>query len=210
MCVGSLTALPFVHTRPLCSHMCVACVRHALTLCLWSQAIETDLFEYTISYIKWSYAILEHYAELHLPSKVAVATMTVLRDLIGLAILRMIVTYMQAYRRTTFKEWKATTTERVFRLLKHNVGAVQRELQKEEDKMEASLTEELKDRNRKRTLVLPKKGRTSKSLLADLNKRGKVENKKWQDGLVSGAVYCGEQVSGSRKHGVNKGPTDMA
>ena len=59
--------------------------------------------------------------------------------------------------------------------------------------MESDLTRELKDAKRKRTLALPKKGRTSKSLLADLKKRGAKENKKWEEGLVSGAVYCGEE-----------------
>jgi hypothetical protein len=104
--------------------------------------------------------------------------MTCFRDLVGLAILRMIYTYLQSYRRTTFKEWKVTTTDRVFRLLKANLSVVRAELQKEEDKMEKSLTEELKDAKRKRTIVLPRKGRAAKTLMADFAKRGKAENKK--------------------------------
>jgi len=59
--------------------------------------------------------------------------------------------------------------------------------------MEEDLTRELKDAKRKRTLALPKKGRTSKALTTELKKRGAKENKKWEEGLVSGAVYCGEE-----------------
>jgi glutamate/tyrosine decarboxylase-like PLP-dependent enzyme len=105
----------------------------------------------------------------------------------------MIVTYFQAVRRTTFTEWSDSMVDRTFRFLKKNVPMVQQELQKEEDKMEESLTHDLKDAKRTRTMIIPKKGRTAKALLADLNKRGKVENQKWEKGLVSGAVYCGEK-----------------
>ncbi|GMI36369.1 hypothetical protein TeGR_g2285 [Tetraparma gracilis] len=167
--------------------------RFVTVMYLPSYAIEHDLFDYTISALQSFYTTLEFYTSLHLPAKLSSALMTCFRDLVGLAILRMIYTYLQSYRRTTFKEWKVTTTDRVFRLLKANLSVVRAELQKEEDKMEKSLTEELKDAKRKRTIVLPRKGRAAKTLMADFAKRGKAENKKWEDGLVSGAVYCGEK-----------------
>jgi hypothetical protein len=154
--------------------------------------VHHDLFDYTVFGLKWCYDVLQFYSDLHLPTNLSNALSVCFRDMVGLAIIRMIVQYLQAFRRTSFSELKASTISSIF-LFSKNFSIVQKELQKEEDKMEEDLTRELKDPKRKRTLALPKKGRTSKSLLADLKKRGAKENKKWEEGLVSGAVYCGEE-----------------
>mmetsp|Transcript_13248 Transcript_13248/g.27031 ORF Transcript_13248/g.27031 Transcript_13248/m.27031 type:complete len:651 (+) Transcript_13248:19-1971(+) len=154
--------------------------------------VKHDLFDYTVTGLKWCYDVLQTYSDLHLPTNLSRALSVCFRDMVGLAIIRMLVTYLQSIRRTSIKEIKADTISSIFSFSK-NFSIVQKELQKEEDKMEESLTEELKDANRKRTLALPKKGRTSKGLLTELKKRGAKENKKWEEGLVSGAVYCGEE-----------------
>ena len=101
--------------------------------------------------------------------------------------------YFQSFRRASLSELRRSLIASAFQFGKRNIPRVAAELQKEEDKMEVSLETSLKDQSRTRTLALPKKGRTSRSLLLDLKKRGATENKKWEDGLVSGAVYCGEK-----------------
>ena len=200
--------------------------------------IHHDLFDYTVMFLKWCYEVLQFYSDLHLPASLSRALSVCFRDMVGLAIIRMIVQYLQACRRTSFKELKAGETflrdgrsspsgmivvqiyltpspllsppnqppEAISSIIRFskNFSVVQKELQKEEDKLESDLTRELKDAKRKRTLALPKKGRTSKSLLADLKKRGAKENKKWEEGLVSGAVYCGEEEV--REGGLNDEP----
>jgi len=93
--------------------------------------VEHDLFDYTVSALKWSYEILATYSDLHLPSNLSRACMTCFRDLVGLAIIRMIVSYFQAARRTSFKELKADAIASIFDFAK-NFSVVKKELQKEE------------------------------------------------------------------------------
>ncbi|GMH64415.1 hypothetical protein TrST_g2494 [Triparma strigata] len=180
-------------TAPICT---AVMAYRAITVLFPSIApfkVEHDLFDYVVSALHYIYTVMEHYSSLHLPSLLSSSLMTLFRDLVGLAIIRMIVTYGQSIRRTSFSELKKDIIESSFQWAKNTIPSVAKELQKEEDKMEVDLEESLKDSTRTRTLVIPPKGRTSRSLLLDLKKRGKVENRKWEDGLVSGAVYCGEK-----------------
>jgi hypothetical protein len=153
----------------------------------------TDLLKSVLSTIEQIYDVLQHYASAHLSPKLASSTMSTLRDVAALALLRQLVVYYQTCRRSTLRKIKDDTIDSVFTMLKENVPLVQAELKKEQDKMESDLEADLKDSNRKRTLVLPKKGRASRSLITDLKKRGGAEDKKWQEGLVSGAVYNGDK-----------------
>ena len=151
-----------------------------------------DFFDVGISSIYFVHDKLGALCSYCLSSRASFASLRFLRDLIGIAIIRAIVSYLQSARRTSPKEVKDSAIASAFAYAK-NLSIVKRELQKEEDKMEEDLNKSLKDASRKQTFILPEKGRTSKGLLAELKKRGKKENRKWEEGLCSGAVYCGER-----------------
>ncbi len=194
-----LTSLSMLRLSPLPLCLTVCLSRHWFSIpsscftVLPAYAIQHDLFTYVVWYLQYSYRVLEHYSSLHLPETLSFALMTCFRDLVGLAILRMIYSYIQAAKRTTWSEFKADAIASGFNFAKNNFSIVANELKKEEDKMAVSLEADLKDANRTRTFELPAKGRTSRSLLMDLKERSTNENKKWEEGLVSGAVYCGEK-----------------
>ena len=113
-------------------------------------------------------------------------------DVSGIIFARFLFSLLQSARRTSPTELKDDMVRETFDTLKM-LPMVKKELQKEEDKMVADLNKSLKDANRKITKKLPKRGKAPRTVLADIVKRAKKENEKWQDGLVSGAVYCGEE-----------------
>ena len=65
---------------------------------------------------------------------------------------------------------------------------VEKEFAKEESKIEAML----KDADREITAVLPEAGRDGEAIVAQMHVLATGENKKWQDGKVSGCVYHGD------------------
>ena len=141
-----------------------------------------------------TYTILNEqiFTFLGLPSLITIKLNSLILDIAGILLVHKFITTLQAIRRTTFTELKESFISETFFQLK-KLPFVQKELQKEEDKMVLDLNRDLKDADRTITRSLPSKGLEPSAILKDIKARAKIENVKWQDGLVSGAVYCGEK-----------------
>mmetsp|Transcript_41251 Transcript_41251/g.86595 ORF Transcript_41251/g.86595 Transcript_41251/m.86595 type:complete len:636 (+) Transcript_41251:50-1957(+) len=112
-------------------------------------------------------------------------------DVLGLFLLYAFASTLWSLYHTSWKEVQGKIMSVMVDSLSE-LPFVRREIEKEERKMKADLEASIKDPNRKITLTLPEHGMEAKLLIADLQKRGKVEDTKWENGMVSGTVYCGE------------------
>ena len=112
-------------------------------------------------------------------------------DILGIIFLRSTLAALYSFQHTSFSDLKSSFIQSAYEFAAENVPAVKKELAKEEVKTMESIESSLKDPNRTITAILPAK--KSDHLIADLQKRAKVENEKWQQGKVSGTVYSGEQ-----------------
>mmetsp|Transcript_28439 Transcript_28439/g.44221 ORF Transcript_28439/g.44221 Transcript_28439/m.44221 type:complete len:653 (-) Transcript_28439:136-2094(-) len=112
-------------------------------------------------------------------------------DALGLFLLYAVASSLWSLYRTSWKEFKGQIMSAMVDFLSE-LPFVRREIEKEERKMMADLESSLKDPNRKVTRTLPEHGTEANVLIADLQKRGKAEDMKWENGMVSGTVYCGE------------------
>lgn len=124
-------------------------------------------------------------------SSVAKGVVFLCSDALGLFLVYALASSLWSIYRTSWNEVKDQIVRSMVDSLSE-LSFIRREIEKEERKMKADLESSLKDPNRKVTLVLPKHGREAQLLIADLQRRGRVEDAKWEKGMVSGTVYCGE------------------
>jgi sphinganine-1-phosphate aldolase len=88
-------------------------------------------------------------------------------------------------------EWKDWVVSALFDWAKEHVGPVKKEMDKEMQKVKDDIVKDAKSpRNNVILRALPKKGRLPKSVMKEICLSGKVDNAKWEEGLVSGTVYA--------------------
>lgn len=115
-----------------------------------------------------------------------------MNDAMGFLLLINIVGMTQSIQNISISEVKDGFIQALFEFASENIPFVKKELQKEREKMEKSF-EDSKPKNRNITRILPKEGRDAKSLILDMKTKAEQENAKWENGMVSGAVYSGEK-----------------
>lgn len=90
----------------------------------------------------------------------------------------------------TIQEWNDMMVQSIYEWARQNVPAVRKEMTKQKLKSRENLKDVFgKDPNRTLTLRLPESGRSAASIISEMQSNGLSENKKWQQGQVSGAVY---------------------
>lgn len=129
----------------------------------------------------------------HLGQITTSTTLLFLNDCLGLVLLRYSFICLTSFSPGLFSQWREDFIQRMFDFASMHVPMVKRMIEKEEGNMERYLVENIKDPKRTITRVLPKIGRNYCEVLTDLETRAAAENAKWEKGLVSGAVYSGEQ-----------------
>jgi sphinganine-1-phosphate aldolase len=93
----------------------------------------------------------------------------------------------------TYHEWKTQMVDTVFEWSAQHVPYVSHQLEEELKKVTPSMEQSLgKDPNRHTTTRLPAKGTPARELIQQLQQAAQTENKAWQTGKISGAVYQGD------------------
>lgn len=118
-------------------------------------------------------------------------------DVLGLVLAWRLIKWVSGIRefaRLPTAQKKDVVGNAVFGALRH-LPPVQAKLAAERQKMEEGLRKSLKQSDHIQEVVstLPAEGRSSQSLLTEMESMVSVEDPKWRDGFVSGTVYHGEQ-----------------
>jgi sphinganine-1-phosphate aldolase len=117
-----------------------------------------------------------------------------LGDLAGLLVVFGICNLLLSLWKIKWLGMKGDVVSTVYNLIKV-LPAVQNELQKEREKLREGVEKDLKVKSRnisENVTALPSKGMASKKVLDLMLKCSGSENKMWQDGKCSGAVYHGD------------------
>ena len=114
-----------------------------------------------------------------------------LKDIGGLTLILCLFRMLNALYNFEARDLKKWMTDSIVDSLS-NLSFVKEEMRKETNKMKHDLRNDLKDPNRVVNYQLPKTGISENKLITDLEISSSKENKKWEDGLVSGTVYSGE------------------
>uniref|UniRef100_A0A7S3VH77 sphinganine-1-phosphate aldolase n=1 Tax=Chaetoceros debilis TaxID=122233 RepID=A0A7S3VH77_9STRA len=115
-----------------------------------------------------------------------------MNDFVGVALVASIVRWVQKIQRSSYCNIKDRVVQGAFNFAKVYIPFVKKEWNKENEKMEADLKQSLWKGRKNVRKVLPKDGLNPGDVMVDLQKRAVIENKKWEKGFVSGAVYGGE------------------
>ncbi len=117
-------------------------------------------------------------------------------DVLALILLSFVVQTIRACRRLSWRQVKAAAGDCVFGLLK-NCGPVKKKLEEETVKLEATMEHSLRppgwNGGGEALRMLPKKGLPAARIIAEMKAFCGKEEPKWKDGMVSGAVYGGEE-----------------
>lgn len=108
-----------------------------------------------------------------------------LNDFLGIVLIFAVVRAIRKLQYCSWAEIKDMVVEAILALNEKG-------LEKERDKMESSLKESMWKERKVVTKVLPKDGMDIDLLLKKITSRANIENKRWENGLVSGIVYGGD------------------
>lgn len=113
-------------------------------------------------------------------------------DILGLLVLFRVLRFVRSLRGLSVSEMRSALGNAVFRLLQKVPGASAK-IQGEFDKQMGAIEKSLKPQDREQIFTLPEEGLADEELLSKMTVLRDREVAKWQDGLVSGAVYHGEE-----------------
>jgi sphinganine-1-phosphate aldolase len=113
-----------------------------------------------------------------------------LQDAVAVLCLAALWTLCYKLAHYTRQEWQDMAVQSAFEWAQDNVPAVRKEMAKQKDRSLKDLEGLMgKDPHRTITRILPQQGRPVAELMAEMTLAGVTENKLWQRGKVSGAVY---------------------
>ena len=123
---------------------------------------------------------------------------TLLADAFGLIILWRILQFSYQihffFMKLNFSQQKESIMQFFFDWIK-NLPFVQSKLEKEREKLEMDVRKSVKhsDHVVEKIYVLPNEGRSTEDILQEMKTYINLEDKQWEEGYISGAVYHGER-----------------